>query len=674
MNFDFKNIVYLSLFFALATGLSSCVDLEFDEPPTTGTPLNVEANTTVAELKALYIPGKLTRIEDDLVIRGVVVADDRSGNFYRSFIFQDESAGIEVLINLTDYYNFFPIGRELAIDCQGLYLGEYNGIVQLGGYTYIENGSEQLGDIVDYNQRISRGMLIGAPEPAVKTINELGPADVSTLVKLENVEFLFSETGLTFADVVGQQTLNRTIQDCDGNTIIVRTSGFATFAGDTIPSGNGSIVAVYSVFRNDQQLFIRERADIQMEGVRCSGGTGQETLVTIAELRDIFNNGGTEGPADKKIRGVVISDEDNGNIDSRNMVIQDASGGIVVRFQSPHNYALGQEVDIVVSGQELSEYRRLLQVNDLANELAKLNGPGTLPTPRAATIQEILNNQDAWESTLVQVSSATISGSSTFNGNTTVSDNTGSIPMFTRLDASFSGDPLPAGPVTLTAIVSDFEGPQLSLRNRDDVGGGGGGGGDPQLISLAELRSLFEGGTGVAPAAKKVRGVVISDVDNQNLHPLNLALQDESGGIIIRFTSDHNFSLGEELEIDVSGLELSEFRGLLQVNRVPNTNALSFGPGTMPTPRQATIQEIHDNFEAWESTLVKIIDVTFPEGGTYMGSKTLDDGTAEIIHFTRNDANFAGASVPDGPVTITAIVTQYDDHQVSIRNLGDIGQ
>ncbi|MCB0578630.1 MAG: hypothetical protein KDD10_04900, partial [Phaeodactylibacter sp.] len=499
-------------------------------------------------------------------------------------------------------------------------------------------------------------------------------ADVSTLVKLENVEFLFSETGLTFADVVGQQTLNRTIQDCDGNTIIVRTSGFATFAGDTIPSGNGSIVAVYSVFRNDQQLFIRERADIQMEGVRCSGGTGQETLVTIAELRDIFNNGGTEGPADKKIRGVVISDEDNGNIDSRNMVIQDASGGIVVRFQSPHNYALGQEVDIVVSGQELSEYRRLLQVNDLANELAKLNGPGTLPTPRAATIQEILNNQDAWESTLVQVSSATISGSSTFNGNTTVSDNTGSIPMFTRLDASFSGDPLPAGPVTLTAIVSDFEGPQLSLRNRDDVGGGGGGGGDPQLISLAELRSLFEGGTGVAPAAKKVRGVVISDVDNQNLHPLNLALQDESGGIIIRFTSDHNFSLGEELEIDVSGLELSEFRGLLQVNRVPNTNALSFGPGTMPTPRQATIQEIHDNFEAWESTLVKIIDVTFPEGGTYMGSKTLDDGTAEIIHFTRNDANFAGASVPDGPVTITAIVTQYDDHQVSIRNLGDIGQ
>lgn len=101
---------------------------------------------------------------------------------------------------------------------------------------------------------------------------------------------------------------------------------------------------------------------------------------------------------------------------------------------------------------------------------------------------------------------------------------------------------------------------------------------------------------------------------------------------------------------------------------------LSFGPGTMPTPRQATIQEIHDNFEAWESTLVKIIDVTFPEGGTYMGSKTLDDGTAEIIHFTRNDANFAGASVPDGPVTITAIVTQYDDHQVSIRNLGDIGQ
>jgi len=673
MNFDLKKIIYLPLFFALIAGVSSCVDLEFDAPPADGTPLDVEATATIAELKGLFVPGKLTRIEDNIIIRGVVVADDRSGNFYRSFAFQDATGGIEVLINLTDYYNFYPIGRELAIDCQGLVLGEYNGIIQLGGYTYIENGGEVLGDIVDFNQRIFRGMLISVPEPPVKTINQLGPADVSTLVRLENVEFSFSEVGLTFADAFGRQTLNRTIQDCDGNTITLRTSGFATFAADTIPEGNGAIVAVYNVFGATKQLFIRELEDIQMGGARCSGSTGQEELMTIAEAREIFNGGGTEGPDNKKIRGVVISDKDNGNTDRLNMVVQDATGGIVVRFQSAHNFSLGEEVDVVVSGQELSEFNGLLQVNRIANELAKSNGVGTLPAPRAATVKEVRDNLEAWESTLVQISDAAITGAATFNGTTTVSDGTGSIDLFTRSGASFSGNPLPAGMVSLTAIVSQFNNPQLTIRNLSDIGGGGPGT-DPQLVGLAALRDLFEGGSGSAPAARKVRGIVISDKDNGNLHPRNLALQDESGGMLIRFAANHNFALGEEVEINVSGQELSEFRGLLQVNNVPNANAISFGPGAMPAPREVTIKEILDNFEAWESTLVKISDVSVTEGGTYMGSKSLSDGTGTIIFFTRNDATFANDPVPGGAFTVTAITTQFDDPQVSIRNLADIGQ
>ncbi len=673
MNFDLKKIIYFAFFFTLAAGLSSCVDQEFEEPPTDGTPLDKEANTTISELKALYVPGRITKIEDEIIIRGVVVADDRSGNFYRSFVFQDESGGIEVLINLTDYYNFFPIGRELAIDCQGLYLGEYNGVVQLGGYTYLEGGSQQLGDIVDHNQRIFRGMLIGTPEPAVRTISSLGPQDISTLIKLEGVEFAFSEVGLTFSDPFGQQTLNRTIQDCDGNTIVLRSSGFANFAGDTIPEGNGSLVAVFNVFGATKQLYIRNLSDIQMDGTRCSGGSGQEELITIGEVRSIFNDGGTEGPADKKIRGVVISDKDNGNIDTRNMVIQDATGGIVVRFQGAHNFALGEEVDVIVSEQELSEFNGLLQVNSLPNELAKTNGAATLPTPRAATVQEVLNNLEAWESTLVQISDATITGSTTFNGATTVSDGTGSIDMFTRSAASFSDDPLPAGAVTLTAIVSQFNDPQLVIRNLDDVSGGGSGG-DPQLITLAEVRDLFESGSSSAPAAKKVRGVVISDKDNGNWNDRNMVLQDESGGIVIRFSATHSFALGEEVEINISVQELSEFNGLLQVNNVPNTNAISFGPGAMPVPREATIQEILDNLEAWESTLVKISDVSFTEGGTFAGGKTLDDGTGTIITFTRNEATFANDNVPTGPFTLTAVVSQFNDPQVTIRNSGDVEQ
>ncbi len=673
MKFDLKKTAFSVAVLSLLFSIPSCVDQDFEGPPTTGTELDLEANTTIEELKSLHL-GKPTIIDQDVVIRGVVVADDRSGNFFRSFIFQDSTAGIEVLVNLTDFYNFYPIGRELAIDCKGLVLQNDNGIIQLGGYIYQENGVDQVGAIVDFDERIFRGMLLGAPEPDVKTISELGTEDISTLIKLENVEFASSELGLTFADAFGMRTLNRTLQDCNGNTVVVRTSGFADFANDTIPEGNGSIVAVYSVFGATGQLFIRELSDIDMAKTRCSGGTGDEELIGIGELRELFKNGATEGPIDRKVRGVVISDKDSGNFDGRNIVLQDATGGIVVRFANDHKFSLGEEVEVVVSGQELSEFRGLLQLNRVSNDLAKSNGAGTLPAARETTVEEILNNQDIWESTLVQVKEATISGGATFSGGTTVNDGTGSVGLFTDFDASFANEPLPATAVTLTAIVSQFDEPQLVIRNLNDVETGGGGGGDPELISLAEVRGLFESGAGSAPAARKVRGVVISDQDNGNWNARNMVLQDASGGIVIRFADDHSFALGEEVEINISGQELSEFNGLLQVNNVSNTLALSFGNGTPPAPREASIQEIQDNLEQWESTLVKISGVEFTEGGAFAGQKTLTDGTGTIATFTRNDASFANSNVPDGAFTLTAVVSQFNDPQLTIRNLSDIEQ
>ena len=48
--------------------------------------------------------------------------------------------------------------------------------------------------------------------------------------------------------------------------------------------------------------------------------------------------------------------------------------------------------------------------------------------------------------------------------------------MFTRGQASFSGDALPTGELTVTAILSEFNEAQLILKSRGDVEGGGTGG------------------------------------------------------------------------------------------------------------------------------------------------------------------------------------------------------
>ena len=149
-------------------------------------------------------------------------------------------------------------------------------------------------------------------------------------------------------------------------------------------------------------------------------------------------------------------------------------------------------------------------------------------------------------------------------------------------------------------------------------------------------------------------------------------IQDGSAGIVVRFDADHNFPLGQQLQIDVTGQELSEFNGLLQVNNVLLSNATDLGPGTMPTPRVATVAEIISNYNTWESTVVEISNATFAGGSTYEGALDVSDGTGTIVHFTRGAASFAGDAIPGGAVTLTCVITDFNAPNIFIRNLSDV--
>ena len=61
----------------------------------------------------------------------------------------------------------------------------------------------------------------------------------------------------------------RTLEDCGGAQVLVRTSGYADFAGTSVPDGKGSFVAVVSQFQSDMQLYIRDINEVQLNGPRC---------------------------------------------------------------------------------------------------------------------------------------------------------------------------------------------------------------------------------------------------------------------------------------------------------------------------------------------------------------------------------------------------------------------
>ena len=477
-NSNTKNFFFPALLAIVMTaGILSCVKTDFDEPPIGGDPVVLVPNATIAELKAIHTSdGAFNKVTEDWIIGGEVVMDDKSGNYYKTLVIQDATGGIEVKFNDGYLYQQYPIGRTIYIRCKDLIVTDYNSMPQLIGSTVEENGQLSAVGITDAQ---ARAKVVKGPfattrvTPKAVTLGSIkNKALLGTLVQLDNVQFTPCDAGKTYADAVTQFSLNRLLEDCNGGAeLILRTSGFASFANLRTPTGKGTIVGTLGVYNNDYQLYIRNIEDVAgMTGPRC-GATGgaSGTLKDISAIRSVFTGTTTTAPDDTKIKGVVISDRTTKNLNSRNVIIQDGTAGILVRFTADHCFEVGDEIEVTISGQELSEFNKLLQVTNVPVDLATIVGTGKTPVIRTATIAEINANYNAWESSLVKITGATITGGATLSGNHTATDATGSITLFTQSYATFAGSPAPIGPVTITAIISDYNGKQLILRSAADI-------------------------------------------------------------------------------------------------------------------------------------------------------------------------------------------------------------
>ena len=493
--------------------LGGCIEKDFDVPPVEDDTVEVETNATIADLKEYFQPGAFVEIEEDLVVDAVVVADDEAGNFYKRLVLQDETGGIEIQLNNTDLYTSYEQGRQVFVNARGLYVADYNGLIQLGAAPVIgTNGREQLGRIEaslieDY---VLRGPVVGVPAPKDVSVTALGPADLSTLVRVCDVQFTSADTLGKLADAPNQQTLNKTIEDCDFNTLIVRTSSFADLAAVDVPNCGGCITGIYSVFGDDKQVFLRDEEDLDLDGPRCDGSecgavVNVADTLTTRDLRSLGDGAGI--PGGRGIRVTVISDRTSGTTNVQNAVVQGDDGyGIILRFTAPHTFNVGDELFVNVGGRSISEFNGGLQIADLPTSSAILLNTSRAPAPRALTVAELLADFERYESTLVRIDGVTLDaddGDWSFGVDAT--DGTGSIEIFTSPGASFADDATPGSADNVVAYVSDYNGPQLILRTLDDVdgasggGGGGGGGGGNTGDPVSSLSEDFQGNTNFDP-------------------------------------------------------------------------------------------------------------------------------------------------------------------------------
>ncbi len=262
----FLKLTQALMLMILAAGVLTSCKKDFDQPPAYIEP-NITANATIADLKALYPGTGYYTITDDIIVEGVVVADDRSGNYYKSIVIQDATGGIQLNLDGTNLYTDYPIGRRIFLKAKGLILGNYARLIQIGAYIDNSNPtSPSLGGIPYsvFNNYIVKASLNNPITPIPVTIGQLNDSYQNMLIKLDLMTFAANDVNRPYADAVNRVSLNRTINDMSGGAIIIRTSGYADFANALTPSGYGSVTAIYTVFNSTKQLVLRDSNDVQM--------------------------------------------------------------------------------------------------------------------------------------------------------------------------------------------------------------------------------------------------------------------------------------------------------------------------------------------------------------------------------------------------------------------------
>ena len=110
------------------------------------------------------------------------------------------------------------------------------------------------------------GSLNNPVTPHVVTLSQLTTSMqdkyLGTLIQLDG--YAFDDLTATYADTSAyRNTVNLNIKNCSGNTVIVRTSGYANFAAQKVPQGRGSVYAIYTTYGTTKQLILRDPSDVK---------------------------------------------------------------------------------------------------------------------------------------------------------------------------------------------------------------------------------------------------------------------------------------------------------------------------------------------------------------------------------------------------------------------------
>lgn len=288
---------------ALMTGCMAGEDYGFDtdwSAPNTdnayGNPELQETNViTVKELLSRYVDpmtaaNDTTMIREDVQIKVIVTGNDIEGNIYNEVAVKDETGAILICIAQGGLYGYLPVGKEILVDLKGLHIGLYGNQPQIGvAYT---NASGKT-----FPSRMNRNIW----QKHFKYVDagfthEVAPEEFD-VTRMQDVEYVKACRGklMTVKDVEMAEAdgvkvwasdaekdagngVSRSIAvdgkvPMNGNyaSFVVRSSTYADFAAQVMPTGKINLTGIFTVYANDPQkwgytwqILLREGTDVEI--------------------------------------------------------------------------------------------------------------------------------------------------------------------------------------------------------------------------------------------------------------------------------------------------------------------------------------------------------------------------------------------------------------------------
>jgi len=204
---------------------------------------------------------------------------------------------------------------------------------------------------------------------------------------------------------------------------------------------------------------------------------------------------------------------------------------------------------------------------------------------------------------------------------------------------------------------------------------------DPTLVDRVDLTPTAEALT-IAEARETRETLVTVEGTVSRAFGSYVRLQDASGalgasGITIRQTtgalsSDFrdditNGTIQPGTVLRISGL-VSDFRNLVQVNGGDLSSYEVVAQETPPAPQEVTLREIAESEGAYESVLVRVPGLFFPEAsaatfsnGQSYTARDLNGGTLTFRVQGDNETEVGGEAIPEAPITYAGVVGVFED-------------